>query len=227
MPAVRHTVPAHAAATDAGPSRTHREIGPGPPRARPRRCRRSGTRCRRTPRRSTPAHRGRIRNLPRPAGGPERSVDGGPAHGAGARRGDRRRPIEGVSGLGPGPPWARARRALHRARSAEVRPGPGGGGGASSRGRSRSTRAAVADPAKEGWVVWREVVVRCRRDQLESEGYPARRADPCIQSDSSGGRASAAHDTEWVGTGFILQRPPGRRPHSIRSTRRGRSRTIM
>jgi hypothetical protein len=108
MPAVRHTVPAHAAATDAGPSRTHRDNGPGPPRTRPRRCRRSGTRCRRTPRRPTPAHRGRIERSVPAHRGPGRGDAGGPAHGAGARRGDRRRPIEDASGICPGPPGARS-----------------------------------------------------------------------------------------------------------------------
>ncbi len=56
-----------------------------------------------------------------------------------------------------------------------------------------------AVPGCPATCAWRLVTV---------EGYPAQRADPCIQSDSSWWRAPAAEDAERAGERFIELRPP-------------------
>jgi hypothetical protein len=79
-----------------------------------------------------------------------------------------------------------------------MRPADGAGGDGRRRRRSRRARAKTAQGGC-GREVRAPAAVRRR---LESEGYPARRADLCIQTDSSRRRAPAAADTEWIEGAF-------------------------
>jgi hypothetical protein len=80
-----------------------------------------------------------------------------------------------------------------------MRPADGAGGDSRRRRRSRRARAKTAQGGC-GRDVRAPAAVRRR---LESEGYPAQRADLCIQTDSSRRRAPAAADTEWIEGAFI------------------------
>ena len=120
-----------------------------------------------------------------------------------------------------------------------LRPAHGAGGDSRRRWRSRRARAKTAQ-GSGGRKVQAPAAVRRR---LESEGYPAQRADLCRRTDSTRRRAPAAADTRLIGGAFIKpgQRarvggpslrparielaPPERRAHRARAELR-RSRTV-
>ena len=115
--------------------------------------------------------------------------------------------------------WRRVRAAGGSEPSAGARKRAGCAGPAAAaaraRWRRRSSRATTWTWRTYGRAPRRRVVPAADADQLESEGYPTQRADPCIQSDSSGWRAPAVDDTESVEDHFIELRPAG--PASVHS----------